>query len=285
MAIMDELDLNTGAAPATREHLSRLAGVIRDHGPMAVAYSGGVDSGLLAYVAHRVLGDGMVSVIGISASLSQGEERSAIEFLEKHGIPFVRLETREMDDERYRANAPDRCFRCKHELFERIEGADVSKQFGRVAYGANVDDRSDHRPGARAALEHGVVAPLDEAGLDKEAVRNAARALGLELWDKPAAPCLASRIPYFSEVTPAKLKQVDQAEGVLKDLGFSVCRVRHHGDTARVELPAADLDRVRSGDTWETIENGILAAGFKRVELEPKGFRSGRLNDAVGGGA
>ncbi len=278
---MKALEFNNDADPAIRTHVERLTGVIRDHGPMAVAYSGGVDSGLLAWVAHRVLGSEMVCILGISDSLAGSEERAAIEFLETHKIPFVRMETHEMENESYRANAPDRCFHCKNELFTRIEASPESKRFGRVAYGANTDDTSDHRPGARAALEHGVVAPLVDAGFDKDIVRAAARALGLSLWDKPAAPCLASRIPYYSRVTPEKLAQVDAAEAVLKDMGFAVCRVRHHGSVARIELPRDAHARALTPDTWRVIENGIIAAGFNEVQLEPDGFRSGRLNDAV----
>lgn len=271
--VIHRLDTETAA------HVRRLAGVIRGHGAMVVAYSGGVDSGLLAWVAHRVLGGRMRCVIGISPSLSDREERAAVAFLEEHGIPFERIETREMEDGRYRANNPDRCFFCKTELFERIETSTLSRRFGRVAYGANLDDRSDYRPGARAALEHGVVAPLVDAGFDKALVRRTARALGLVLWDKPAAPCLASRVPYFSEVTPEKLRQVADAEAVLEDLGFAERRVRHHGELARVELPRADHPRARN--VWNAVENGILAAGFKAVTLESDGLRSGRLNDAI----
>jgi len=271
-------------APDVSDALERLASVIEACGPMTVAYSGGVDSGLLSWVAHRVLGERMMCVIGVSASLGSGEERDAVAFLEAHGIPYARIATREVDDPRYRANAPDRCFHCKTELFERIESAPESRRFPCIAYGANLDDRHDHRPGARAADERGVVAPLVDAGFDKALVRRAARALGLSLWDKPAAPCLASRIPYFSEVTPAKLRQVDAAEAVLRDHGFRVCRVRHHGDRARIELPTADHERARDRATWRAIVNGIVAAGFKHVELEPDGFRSGRLNDALGRG-
>jgi uncharacterized protein len=267
--------------PDVRSDLERLSCTIAGYGPMAVAFSGGVDSGLLAWVAHRVLRDRMVCVLGISASLSEREEKAAVAFLEAHGIPFTRIETREGDDERYRANGPDRCYHCKSELFDRIERWREATPFERVAYGANLDDRADHRPGARAASQRGVIAPLVDAGFDKARIRRSAHALGLELWDKPAAPCLASRIPYFSPVTPSKLRQIDAAEAVLEDLGFRVCRVRHHGDVARVELPAGDHARASSDEIWPRIENGILAAGFKRVELEPDGFRSGRLNDAL----
>lgn len=281
---MGEFELAPDMVGDVRAALERLAAVIQGHGPMVVAYSGGVDSGLLAYVAHRVLGDDMRCVLAVSPSLSAREKRSAVAFAETHGLPLTQIETREMDHPDYRANAGDRCFFCKHELFERIEGSELSRRFGRVAYGANLDDRSDHRPGARAALEHGVVAPLAEADFDKDTVRRAARALGLELWDKPAAPCLASRIPYFSEVTPEKLRAIDAAESVLKDLGFEVCRVRHYDDVARIELPPEDHARVRDARTWQIVENGIKAAGFKRVELEPDGFRSGRLNDAIARG-
>jgi pyridinium-3,5-biscarboxylic acid mononucleotide sulfurtransferase len=268
-------------APDVRAHLVRLSRVVAGHGPMVVACSGGVDSGLLAYVAHRVLGERMACVIGVSASLAEGEEAAAVAFLETHGIPFARISTRELDDARYRANGPERCYFCKRELFARIEAAPESKRFPVLAYGENADDRFDRRPGARAAEERGVVAPLAQAGFTKELVRRAARELGLSLWDKPAAPCLASRIPYHSEVTPEKLRQVDEAETVLKRRGFAVCRVRHHGDTARVEVPIADHARLLERSTWLEVQAGIRAAGFACVEVVEDGFRSGRLNEAL----
>jgi uncharacterized protein len=248
---------------------------------MVVAYSGGVDSAFLAYAAHDVLGDDMLCVIAVSPSLARTEYRDAIAFLGQHGIPFERVETREVDDERYRANDPNRCYYCKSELFTTIRNALPSKQFWRVAFGANVDDASDYRPGAEAASELGVVAPLAEAGYSKKLIRETARALGLEVWDKPAAPCLASRIPYYSEVTPKKLAQVEEAETVLKKAGFGVCRVRHHGDIAKIEVPLEDQRLLLDPSTWSRIEEGILEAGFARVEVEPKGFRSGRLNDVL----
>ncbi len=150
-----------------------------------------------------------------------------------------------------------------------------------LAYGENADDRFDRRPGARAAEERGVVAPLAQAGFTKELVRRAARELGLSLWDKPASPCLASRIPYHTEVTPEKLRQVDEAETALKRRGFVVCRVRHHGDTASVEVPLADHARLRDPRTWIEVQDEIRAAGFARVEIVEDGFRSGRLNEAL----
>jgi uncharacterized protein len=267
--------------PGTADDLGRLEAAIVAHGPMVVAYSGGVDSGLLAYVARRVLGERMLCVIGVSPSLAAREERDALAFLDAHDIPYRRLPTREVDDPRYRANGPDRCYLCKDELFSRIESAPEARAFPVLAYGANADDRLDFRPGARAARERGVAAPLAEAGFTKETVRRVARELGLSLWDKPASPCLASRIPYHSEVTPLKLAQVDRAESALREMGFRDCRVRHHGATARVEVPAADLERLRDPRVRELVEAGVRAAGFDRVEVEPEGLRSGRLNDAL----
>lgn len=277
---MNELPLS-GASPEIVAHLERLSSCVRDHGPMVVACSGGVDSGLLAYVAHRVLGGRMSCVIGVSASLASGEEEEAIAFLQGHGIPFVCVPTHEIEDPRYRANGPDRCYFCKSELFARIEAAPESRRFPVLAYGANADDRFDHRPGARAAEERGVVAPLAEAGFTKDIVRRTARALGLVLAEKPASPCLASRIPYHSAVTEEKLRQIDVAETVLKRHGFSVCRVRHHGDIARIEIPIDDHARLRGEHTWRDVEGAIRAAGFARIEVVVDGFRSGRLNDAL----
>jgi len=259
----------------------RLKAGIAAHGPMAVAYSGGVDSAFLAYAAREALGDQMVCVIAVSPSLGEREYRNAIAFLQDHRIPFEEVRTAEMDDERYRANGPDRCYFCKSELFTAIEAAESLHRYPRVAYGANVDDAGDYRPGARAAGEHEIVAPLTEAGYDKRLIRDTARRLGLEVWDKPAAPCLALRIPYFSEVTPEKLVQIESAEAVLKDAGFRECRVRHHGDTARIEVPRGDLERLREAPVWSDVERGIREAGFDSVEIEGDGFRSGRLNDVL----
>lgn len=261
--------------------MNRLEACIRAHGPMVVACSGGVDSALLAVVAHRVLGEDMLCVIGVSASLAAAEHREALAFFERHGLPFVEMQTFEMDDSRYRANGPDRCFFCKHELFECIESLPEARAFPVLAYGANADDRLDHRPGARAADAHRVCAPLAEAGFTKDMVRAGARVLGLSQWDKPASPCLASRVPYHSEVTPAKLEQIEGAEAALKQFGFDVCRVRHFGAIARIEVPVAAIARLRSGDVWPVVERAVRAFGFDSVELDERGFKSGRMNDAI----
>ncbi len=278
--------MNSNAGNQLPEELAvpfeRLKASIAAYGPMAVAYSGGVDSAFLAYAAREALGDQMVCVIAVSPSLGEREHRSAVAFLQDHRIPFEEVHTAEMDDERYRANGPDRCYFCKSELFNAIEAAESLRRYPRVAYGANVDDAGDYRPGARAAGEHEIVAPLAEAGYDKRLIRDTARRLGLEVWDKPAAPCLASRVPYFSEVTPAKLVQIESAETVLKDAGFRECRVRHHGDTARIEVPRGDLERLRDPACWPGIEAGVREAGFREVVVEDDGLRSGRLNDALG---
>jgi uncharacterized protein len=273
--------LSSGASSDLRPHLIRLERVLAGHGPMVVAYSGGVDSGLLAFAAHRVLAGRMACVMGVSPSLASGEEAAGLAFLETHGIPFTRIFTRELDDQRYRANGSDRCYFCKRELFMRIEAAPESRRFPVLAYGANADDGFDYRPGARAADERGVVAPLAEAGFSKDLVRRAALSLGLTLWDKPASPCLASRVPYHSEVTPEKLRQIDAAEAALKRRGFTVCRVRHHGDLARIEVPLRDQPRLQEAATWENVRREIETAGFARVEVVESGFRSGNLNDAL----
>lgn len=260
----------------------KLCAVIDGYGPMVVAYSGGVDSAFLAVAAREVLGDDMICVIAVSPSLAKSEYESAVAFLKKRGIPFERIYTREIENERYAINNPERCYYCKDEMFSVIESAATLGRFTTVAYGANVDDARDHRPGRKAATERSVVAPLVEADYTKKMIRETARAMGLEVWDKPAAPCLASRIPYFSRVTPVKLGQIEAAEAVLTGAGFRECRVRHHGDTARIEVPADELARLRDPSVWIAVEKGVRDAGFERVEVEADGLRSGRHNDVLG---
>ncbi|MEU8236200.1 ATP-dependent sacrificial sulfur transferase LarE [Actinoplanes sp. NPDC048967] len=259
-----------GAAAVT----DRLAGI----GRLGVAFSGGVDSSVLLALAVRALGrDRVVAILGVSPSLAADERAAAHRVAAHIGVTVVEVVTHEGDRAAYRANGPDRCFHCKDELFTVIADEVVAAhRLDAVAYGENADDaRRPDRPGARAAVEHRVLRPLADAGLDKAAVRDIARELGLPCADKPAAPCLASRIPHFAEVVPRKLRQIDQAEAALRRLGFTDLRVRHHGDIARVELPPGDLPRAVTDPLRTAIRDAVVAAGFRFVTVDLTGVQSG----------
>ena len=279
-------------ADQTREHAGGLAGVtdedaraveqvaglLREAAPLGVAFSGGVDSSVLLALAARALGpDSVVAVLGVSPSLAADERTAAHRVAGYIGVRVVEVATHEGERPAYIANGPDRCFHCKDELFTRISD-EVAAAHGlaAVAYGENADDvaRPD-RPGSRAAAAHRVLKPLADAGLDKAAVRRIARALGLPSADKPAAPCLASRIPHFTEVTPRKLSQIEQAEQALRGLGFTDCRVRHHGDTARIELPVPELARAVGEELRERVLDAVRGAGFRTVTVDLAGIQSG----------
>ncbi|GAA2607435.1 ATP-dependent sacrificial sulfur transferase LarE [Paractinoplanes durhamensis] len=251
-----------------------LAGVRR----LGVAFSGGVDSAVLLALAARTLGvDRVLAVLGVSASLAAAERTGAHQVAAFIGVPVVEVHTREADRPAYVANGPDRCYHCKDELFTRID-ADLAERHGldAVAYGENADDaRRPDRPGSQAAAEHGVRRPLAEAGLGKADVRRLARAMRLPCADKPAAPCLASRIPHSITVDPGKLRQIEDAEAALRGLGFTDSRVRHHGDVARVELLPADLPRAVSDPLRELILAGVREAGFRFVAIDLAGIQSG----------
>ena len=253
---------------------AQLAGV----GRLGVAYSGGVDSATLLALAVRALGPTRVlAVIGVSPSLADDERAAAHAVARFVGAPVVEVVTREGELAAYRANGPDRCFHCKDELFTRIDD-EVRAQHGldAVAYGENADDvRRPDRPGARAATGHGVLRPLADAGLRKSDVRRLARALHVPNADKPAAPCLASRIPHFAEIDPAKLAQIESAEQALRRLGFQDSRVRHHGEVARVELPEVELARAVTPEVRCAIVAAGRAAGFTFVALDLAGIQSG----------
>ena len=248
------------------------------HRRVGVAYSGGVDSATLLALAARALGpDRVLAVLGVSPSLASDERTAAHEVAAFIGAPVVEVPTHEGDNPAYLRNGPDRCFHCKDELFTRISDEVVERHaLDAVAYGENADDaRRPDRPGARAATAHSVLRPLADAGLDKAAVRRIARALSLPCADKPAAPCLASRIPHFEAVSPGKLAQVERAEKALRALGFGDCRVRHHGEVARVELPVEDIARAASPPMREAVQQAVHEAGFRFVALDLRGIQSG----------
>jgi len=245
---------------------------------LGVAFSGGVDSSVLLALAARALGPTRtLAILGVSPSLASDERTAAHQVSAAIGVPLIELETHEGDNAEYRANGPDRCFHCKDELFTRISDEVADRySLSAIAYGENADDaRRPDRPGSQAATNHRVLRPLADAGLDKAAVREVARALGLASADKPAAPCLASRIPHFQEVTPEKLRQIDKAESAVRALGFSDARVRHHGDIARLELPVTDLPHAVSVGVREQLLKAVRSAGFRFVSLDLAGIQSG----------
>jgi len=260
------------AAQAATAAMQRLQG----HVPLGVTYSGGVDSATLLALAVRTLGaQHVTAILGVSPSLATDEREAAHRTAAVIGAPVVEIETHEGSSEAYRANGPDRCFHCKDELFTRVS-EDLVEELGlvAVAYGENADDaKRPDRPGSQAATNHRVLRPLAESGMTKAMVREVARALKLPVADKPAAPCLASRIPHFEEVTPEKLRQVDQAEGGLRRLGFSDCRVRHHGDVARIELPDDEL--VTAVQQRAEVDRVVREAGFRFAALDLRGIQSG----------
>ena len=258
--------------------VDEVLGAFAPFGRVGVAYSGGVDSATLLALAARALGaDRVVAVLGVSPSLAADERTSAHDVAAFIGVPVVEVHTHEGDRPAYRMNGPDRCFHCKDELFTRIDDDVVAThRLEAVAYGENADDaRRPDRPGSRAATEHDVLRPLAEAGLDKAAVRRVARVLELPCADKPAAPCLASRIPHFEEVSPEKLAQVEAAESGLRALGFADCRVRHHGDVARLELLPDDIARVGEPGLREDVDAVVRSAGFRFVAVDLRGIQSG----------
>lgn len=265
-------------SPATAQKLDALQTLIRTMDSALVAYSGGVDSALVMTVAHRELGDRALACIGVSPSYPTREMRDAIALAEELGVPFRRVSTEEYLDENYAANANDRCYFCKTELHDQLQTIAADEGWSAVLDGTNASDLGDHRPGITAAREHNVRSPLVEAGITKPEVRAIARHLGLPVWDKPAMACLSSRVPHGTAITPALLRQIETAEDVLVDHGFTQFRVRHHGEIARIELPPEDFPRAVENHT--AIVDGIRATGYRFVTLDLAGFRSGSLNGA-----
>jgi uncharacterized protein len=251
---------------------------LRSFGRLLVAYSGGVDSGFLAWAAHRELSAGMMAVLADSPSLARFQMRDAVAFAEEHGMPLHIIETSEMERAEYRRNDAARCFHCKDELFTRMEDYRQGSGFDVIAYGVNLDDQGDYRPGQNAARQHGIATPLLEAGLTKQDIRQLAREAGLRLWDKPASACLASRIEYGRPVTRENLSAVEQGEEALRRLGFRQFRVRHHGQIARIEIAREELPRAMTLEMASELTTIFKALGFLYVTLDLEGFRSGSMN-------
>ena len=263
--------------------LDRLRDVIRGYGSTVTAFSAGVDSTLVAVVAQQALGPAALAATAVSASLAAAELEDALQLARTLGLNHRLVSTSEVQDERYATNPVDRCYFCKSHLYSELEAlaAEVGARW--ILNGLNVDDLGDWRPGARAAAERGdlVRSPLHEAGLGKREIRAAARELGLPNWDKPALACLSSRVPYGERVTPEKLTRIGQAEQALRGLGFRQLRVRHFADRARVEIAPEELGRVEAEGLAGRIQADLLALGFPAVEIDPRGYRSGRLNEGV----
>lgn len=256
--------------------------VLAAAGGVVVAYSGGVDSTLVAAVAARALGDRALAVTGVSAALPPGDLASARATAERIGIRHRTVRTEELSSEGYAANGVDRCYHCKDELYGRLARIAREERLPALVSGANVDDLRDVRPGLRAAAEHGVRHPLVEVGFTKAAVREAARSLGIATWDKPASACLSSRVAFGQRITVGELTRVGRAERLLKELGFAQCRVRVHGDLARIEVDREQLDRLARPEIRVRVIEGLRTAGFSFVTLDLEGFRSGSMHATAG---
>ena len=257
--------------------LDRAREIVRELGSVLVAYSGGVDSSLLLKLALEELGPKAVAILASSPAYPESEQEEARELAAAMGARLIEVNTTEVELDAYQRNNPDRCFHCKEELFDTLEPVQRDLGLNHLAYGATADDDGDHRPGHGSAVRRGVRFPLLESGLGKTEIRLAARALGLPNWNKPSFACLSSRIPHGTPVTVEALRQIERAESAVKALGFRQVRVRHHGDVARVEVEAADVERLFA--QREAVVKGLKAAGYTFVALDLEGYATGKLNE------
>ena len=258
-----------------------LRSILFDMRSVVVAFSGGVDSAYLAWAATEVLGDNALCVTADSPSYPEHHRQLALRVAREFDLHHEIIRTGEIDRAEYRANPENRCYFCKHELYTRLTHLAHERGFAHVADGTNADDRGDYRPGRIAAQQFGVRSPLDEAGMTKDQIREQSRVAGLPVWDEPASACLSSRIPYHSEVTPEKLRQIERGEDALHALGFRVCRVRHHDTVAKVEVAREDLERAFEPEMHGAIVRELQAAGYESVTIDPRGYRTGSLNEGL----
>jgi pyridinium-3,5-biscarboxylic acid mononucleotide sulfurtransferase len=268
----------SGSSDAVNAKRQRLQDALRRLGRVLVAYSGGTDSAFLAWAAHRELGENMLAVLADSPSLARSQMQDAVAFSAEQGIPLTIIQTAELERQEYQKNDASRCFHCKDELFTVMEEFRSQYGFDVIAYGVNVDDQGDYRPGQQAARQHGVAAPFLEAGMTKQDVRDLARLAGLRIWDKPASACLSSRIEYGRPVTPEALQAVEHGEDALRQMGFRQVRVRHHGEIVRIEIAREELPRALNLEMAAEFTRFFKALGFTYVTLDLEGFRSGSMN-------
>jgi len=260
------------------EKQRQLEQILSGLGRTLVAYSGGVDSAYLAYAAKQVLGEDMLAIIADSPSLARTQLQDAIAFAQEQRIPLAVIQTHETEQPEYVRNDASRCFHCKEELFRAMEEFAHEHDFVSVAYGVNVDDQGDFRPGQQAAIRHQVAAPLLQAGLNKTEIRQLAQQAGLRVWDKPASACLSSRIEYGRPVTPEALMAVERGEDALRALGFHQFRVRHHGEIVRIEIAREELPRALTAEMFSEFARTFKALGFLYITVDVEGFRSGSMN-------
>jgi uncharacterized protein len=280
------LPVDTG--PAGSSQLERTAAkaaalynAIEELPALIVAYSGGVDSAYLAWAATQVIGSRALCITADSASYPEHHRSLALRIAQDFGLNHEVIRTGELSRPEYRANPANRCYYCKHELYTHLSAIARARGIPAITDGSNADDRGDYRPGRQAAREFGVRSLLDEAGLTKPEIRELSRVAGLPTWDEPASACLSSRIPYFSEVTDSKLRMIERAERVLRELGFRVCRVRHHDTIARLEIGRDEMARALEPATAEEIDRALREIGYEHVTLDLRGYRLGSLNAAL----